>query len=96
MLSTSVTATASRKTLPAQPGSATANATGATLVAMPSGQEEVDQQRHEQQLLERGGPLDEGEVGARVLEHHRLVDHRQLEVRRRIVDGNAAGLGDER
>ena len=61
----------------------------------PKRNEEIDQQRDVQQLLERRRPLDQGEVRPGVLEHHRLVDHRQLEVRRRIVHGNATGLGDQ-
>ncbi len=34
-------------------------------------------------------PFEQREVPARVLEDHRLVDHRQLEVRRRVVDRHA-------
>ena len=46
----------------------------------------------------RGGPLEVREVPARVLEERPLVDHRQLEVRVRVVDRLAPGLGhdDER
>ena len=47
------------------------------------------------ELLDGGGPLDEGEVGAGVLEHHGLVDHGQLEVRGGVVDRDAARLGEE-
>ena len=43
--------------------------------------------------LERRGPLDQREMPRRVLEDHRLVDHRQLEVRRRVVDRNPRVLG---
>ena len=57
-------------------------------------QEEVGEQRQVQQFLQRTGPLDQGEIRARVLEHHRLVDHRELEVRGGVVDRDAAGLGD--
>jgi len=59
------------------------------------GEEESREQRHEEQLLDRGGPLDEGEVGAAVLEQHGLVDHGQLEVGGGVVDGDAARLGEE-
>ena len=36
--------------------------------------------------------LDEAEIGSAVVEHHDLVDHRQLEVRRRVVDRDPAVL----
>jgi hypothetical protein len=44
--------------------------------------------------LEARCPLDEREVPARVLEHHRLVDHGELEVGGGIVDGDARILGE--
>jgi hypothetical protein len=39
--------------------------------------------------LQRRGPFDQRQVACRVFEDHRLVDHRELEVRRRIVDRDA-------
>ena len=65
---------------------------GATEARDTPGDEEVGEQGHEEEELHRARPLDEREVAARVLEHHRLVDHRQLEVRGRVVDGQASGL----
>ena len=38
--------------------------------------------------------LDHREVPAGILEHHRLVDHGELEVGRRVVDRDAGVLGD--
>ena len=38
--------------------------------------------------------LDDREVAAGILEHHRFVHHRQFEVRRRIVDRDARVFGD--
>ena len=56
-------------------------------------QREADARVVEQ--LERRRPLDQREVPRRVLEHHRLVDHRELEVRRRIVDRDARVLREQ-
>ncbi len=55
--------------------------------------EEVGEQGEEDQQLERGRPLDQGQVAARVLEHHGLVDHGQLEVRGRVVHRQPPRLG---
>ena len=44
---------------------------------------------------QRGCPLHEREVPRRVLEQHRLVNHRELEMCRRIVDRNACVLGEQ-
>ena len=44
--------------------------------------------------LQARGPLDHRQVAAGVLQHHRLVNHRQLEVGGRIVDRNARVLGE--
>ena len=41
-----------------------------------------------------GGELDEGEIGARVLEDHRFVDHGQLEMGVRIVDRYPSRFSD--
>ena len=54
--------------------------------------EQVREQRAEHQELHRRGPLDQREVAPGVLEHHRLVDHRQLEMRGRVVHGKTACL----
>src|SRR5262249_28869030 len=58
-------------------------------------QEGVDEQGHEQKLLEGSAPFDEAEVGAGILEDHGLMNHGEFEVGGRIVDGDAAGFGDE-
>ena len=58
-------------------------------------EEDVHQQRHQHELLDRGAPLDQRQVAARVFEHHRLVNHRQLQVRGRVVHGDAARLGQQ-
>src|SRR3989442_10539079 len=57
--------------------------------------EQIHEQRQIQQFLQRRRPLDEGEVRSCVLEDHRLVDHRQLELRRRMVDRKASRFGDD-
>ena len=55
--------------------------------------EEVGEQGEEDQQLERGRPFDQGEVASRVLQHHGLVDHGQLEMRGRIVHRQPPRLG---
>ena len=51
---------------------------------------EADEQRAEDPQLQRRGVLDQREIGAAMVEHHHLVDHRQLEMRGRVVDRDAA------
>ena len=55
--------------------------------------------RHEQQpvreQLDRRAVQDQREGRPAVVEHHDLVDHRQLEMRVRIVEGDAAVLGEQ-
>ena len=94
MLSTSVTAIASTNTLPAHASSATTIATGVARRRDADRHEQVHEQRQVQELLHGRGPFDEREIGSGVLEDHRLVDHRQLEVRGGIVDRNAPGFRD--
>ena len=57
--------------------------------------EAVDQQRHQDELLDGGGPFDEGQVGAGVLEDHGLVDHRQFEVSGWVIHRNPARLRNQ-
>src|SRR6266480_4528412 len=57
------------------------------------GEEQGQPDAHENKQLQAGRPFDQREMPPRVLQHHRLVDHRQLEMRRRVVDGNAGVLG---
>ena len=54
--------------------------------------DEPDQQRAEQEQLQRRAVEDEAESRPAVVEHHDLVDHRELEVRGRVVDRDAAVL----
>ena len=49
----------------------------------------TDEQRAEQRQLQRAGIQDQGEVGPAVVQHHDLVDHRQLEVRGWVVHRQA-------
>ena len=42
--------------------------------------EQLDQQGQQHRQPHRAGPLDQGQPRPGVLEHHRLVDHRQLEM----------------
>ena len=51
---------------------------------------DADEQCAHEPELERRAAQDQREVGAAVVEHHDLVDHRQLEMRGRIVDRDAA------
>ena len=51
---------------------------------------------HEHDPVAGGGtPLQKREVASTVLEQRPLVDHGQLEVRVGVVDGLAAGLGED-
>ena len=61
--------------------------------ARPHGHEDAGDERDVEQQLQGGRELDHGEVAAGIFEHHRLVHHGELEVRRRIVDGDARVLG---
>src|SRR3990172_9505448 len=49
------------------------------------GKEQVHEQSQVQQLLESGRPLDKRQVRPGVLQDNRLVDHRELQVRGRVV-----------
>ena len=95
MVSTSVIATAKTKTLATHATAASASGEAAIVVAMPSGMNRSISSVMYSSSLSADGPLDEGEVWPGVLEHHRLMDHREFQVRRRIVYGNATGLGDQ-
>ncbi len=95
MLSTTVTATASRNTLPDPRGQRHEQRERRGAGRDPDRQEQIHEQREVQQLLDRRRPFDEREIGSGVLEHHRLVDHRQFEVRRRIVHRDASRFGDD-
>src|SRR2546425_288438 len=44
------------------------------------------EERHEDEQPHRRRPSHQGQVPARILEHHCLVDHRELEVGRRVVN----------
>ena len=55
--------------------------------------EQADQQRQVEHQLEVARRLDQGEMAAGIFEHHGLVDHGELEMRRRIVDRDARILG---
>src|SRR5713101_2475736 len=50
-----------------------------------------DSEKDEQ--LQRGGPFDQREVRAGILEHHRFMNHRELQMRRGVVDGQPSGFG---
>ena len=51
------------------------------------------QVQFEEQLQRRGG-FDHRQMASRVFEDHRFVHHRELQVRRGIVDGNPRVLGE--
>ena len=55
--------------------------------------EQADQQREVEHQLQVAGGLDQREVAAGIFQHHRLVDHGELEMGRRVVDRNARILG---
>ena len=95
VLSTTVTAIASTNTLPTHATMATSTATRRGAGRDADRHEEIHQQREIQELFDGGSPFDQGEVRAGVLKHHRFMDHRQLEVRRGVVHGNATRLGDD-
>ena len=59
------------------------------------GNEEIGEQRHQHGQAHRLTQLDESQIRARVLEHHGLVDHGQLEMGTRIVDREATALGHD-
>src|ERR1043166_4533319 len=61
----------------------------------PERKENVGEQCHEDELLDGCAKLDEREVAARIFEQHRFVNHREFEVRCRIVHWNASGLSEE-
>src|ERR1039458_3615892 len=58
-------------------------------------EEDIHQQRHQDKLFDRGGPFDQCQIPPRVFEDHRLMYHGQLQVRRRVIHGNAARLGEQ-
>ena len=45
--------------------------------------------------LQRRPIEDHGEIRAAVVEHHHFMDHRQLQVRVGIIDGNPAAFGQK-
>ena len=92
-VSSTATTPARITSLASRLATATARAAGVMLDRDAPRDEEIAEQREEDEQLDRGRPLDEGQVAAGVLEDHRLVDHRELEVRGRVVDGQAPGLG---
>jgi len=57
------------------------------------GEEQRQPDAHVDKQLQAGAHSIRREMPPRILKHHRLVDHRQLEMRRRVVDGNACVLG---
>ena len=58
------------------------------------GHDELDEDGAHGEELDRRPVEHGGEGGAAVVEDHDLVDHRQLEVRARVVDGDARVLGE--
>ncbi len=62
------------------------------------GQEDLGREHEHEPVTGRGRPLQQGEVAAAVLEQQALVNHRQLQVRVRVVDRLPPGLrqDDER
>ena len=54
------------------------------------GHEDAGDQRHVEQQLQHRRQLDHRQMAAGIFQHHGLVHHGQLEMRRRIVDRNAA------
>gem|GEM_PF-3759026 len=59
----------------------------------PYGDHQPADERAKQPELERDAELDQGEVGARVIEDHHLVHHRELEMGGGIIEGNPGILG---
>ena len=57
-------------------------------------QEYLRGQHEDEPVSCRGGPLEQRKIAARVLEQRAFVDHRQLEMRVRVVDRLAPRLGD--
>ena len=55
----------------------------------------ADEQRRGDEQLHGAAVLDERQVRTGVIEHHHLVQHRQLEMRGRVVDGDARVLGEQ-
>ena len=53
----------------------------------------VCQKGHQNELFDRGAPLNQRQIAAGILEQHRFVNHGQLEMRCRIVDRNARIFG---
>ena len=64
-------------------------------VAIPQGKKQREADAGVVEELEARGPLDQREVARGVFEHHRFMDHREFEVRRRIVDGDAGIFGEQ-
>ena len=58
-------------------------------------QEDLRREHEHEPVAGGGGPLEEREVAAGVLEQRALVDHRQLEVGVGVVDRLASRLGDD-
>src|SRR5258708_23743128 len=56
--------------------------------------EQIHEPGQVQQLLHGRGPFDKREIGSGVLEDHRLVEHRQFEMRGGVLGRDASRLGD--
>ncbi len=61
----------------------------------PNGKRTCRRRAPQDEELHRGAPEDRPEGRPAVVEDHHLVDHRQLEVRVRVVEGDPAVLGEE-
>ncbi len=64
-------------------------------IAQREGQDQVQEQGRQQEQLHRRAVQHETEERPAVIEDHHLVDHRELEVRVGIVDGNPRILGEQ-
>ena len=64
-------------------------------VAIPQGRNKRKSDAGVIEELQARGPLHQREMPRRVFEQHRFVDHREFEVRGRIVDRDAGVLGQQ-
>ncbi len=80
---------------PQRPAALSPSAAGDAVRRDADREEHIHQQRHQHELLDGRAPFHEREVTARVFEQHRLVNHRQLQVRGRVVHRDAARLGQQ-
>ena len=95
MVSTSTTAAAGAGYLPRKRPAPRPSIAAEPSVARPTGKKMFTSNRHQHELLDGRAPFHQRQVAAGVFEQHRLVNHRQLQVRGRIVHGNAAGFGQQ-